>query len=36
MEYAYTVMWTRERSMVLRKAGEEGKPLRVLFGGIHQ
>lgn len=33
---AYTVMWARDHCVALRKAGDEGKPLQVLFGGIHQ
>ena len=36
MTSAYTILWTREHCTALRKAGEEGKPLQVLFGGIHQ
>jgi hypothetical protein len=36
MSSAYTVLWTRDRCLTLQKAGDEGKPLHVLFGGIHQ
>jgi hypothetical protein len=33
---SYTVMWARDHCVALQKAGEEGKPLQVLFGGVHQ
>jgi hypothetical protein len=36
MSSAYTVMWAKDRCDSLRKAGDTGKPLTVLFGGIHQ
>ena len=36
MTKAYTVLWTKFYYELLRKAGDEGKPLTVLFGGIHQ
>lgn len=36
MSSAYTVPWTRDRCRTLQKAGDEGKPLHVLFGGSHQ
>lgn len=31
----YTVLWTNDRCRYLKRCGEEGKPLKVLFGGIH-
>ena len=36
MSDAFTVLWTKEHCQEIRKAGEEGKPLTVLFGGNHQ
>jgi hypothetical protein len=36
MNSAYTVLWTRDRCRGLKKAGDEGRPLQVLFGGAHQ
>jgi hypothetical protein len=33
---AYTVLWTRDHCRDLEKAGDEGRPLQVLFGGTHQ
>jgi hypothetical protein len=36
MTSAYTVMWAQERCNQLRNAGEEGRPLTALFGGVHQ
>lgn len=36
MNSVYTILWTRDRCHELQKAGVEGKPLQVLFGGIHQ
>jgi hypothetical protein len=36
MSDAFTVLWTKEHCHEIRKAGEEGKPLTVLFGGNHQ
>jgi len=36
MSDAFTVLWTKEHCQELRKAGEEGKPITVLFGGEHQ
>ena len=36
MSEAFTVFWDRNSCRELRKAGEEGQPLTVLFGGIHQ
>src|SRR5262245_18322599 len=36
MTSACTMLWTRAHCTALRKAGEEWKPLQVLFGGIHQ
>lgn len=35
MADAYTVFWTRERCNALRKQGDVGKPLSLLFGGPH-
>lgn len=32
---AYTVLWTNDYCRGLRRAGDVGKPLRVLFGGSH-
>ena len=36
MSHSYTVMWARDYCAALRKAGEAGRPLVVLFGGTHQ
>ena len=36
MPESFSVLWTKERCQEIRKAGEEGKPLTVLFGGEHQ
>lgn len=36
MNDCYTVLWTNDRCKLLEKAGDEGHPLSVLFGGIHQ
>jgi hypothetical protein len=36
MKTGYTVLWARDHCAALKKAGEEGKPLQVLFGGVHQ
>lgn len=36
MSDAFTVLWTKEHCQELRKAGEEGRALTVLFGGAHQ
>src|ERR1700704_3727224 len=36
MGSAYTVLWARDFCDEVRKAGDEGKPLTVLFGGSHQ
>ncbi len=36
MKRAYTVMWSRDHWQRLQKADEGGKPLEVLFGGVHQ
>lgn len=36
MSDAFTVLWTKEHCQEIRKAGEEGQALTVLFGGEHQ
>jgi len=36
MNEGFTVLWDQNSCRELRKAGEEGQPLTVLFGGIHQ
>ena len=33
---SYTVFWTNDYCRQLRKAGDLGKPLRIVFGGSHQ
>src|SRR5689334_17346423 len=33
---AFTVLWAKDRIAMLRRAGDAGKPLTVLFGGVHQ
>jgi hypothetical protein len=35
MSEAYTMFWTRERCAAMRRLGDLGKPLEVLFGGPH-
>ncbi len=36
MSKCHTILWTNEYCRQLRRAGDAGKPLRVLFGGSHQ
>jgi len=36
MPDAFTVLWTKDRCQEIRKAGEEGRLLTVVFGGDHQ
>jgi hypothetical protein len=36
MKNAYTVLWARHHCARLKKAGEVGRQLEVLFGGVHQ
>ena len=36
MSSAYTVLWAKEFRDEVCRAGDEGKPLTVLFGGAHQ
>ncbi|MBX7224055.1 MAG: hypothetical protein K1Y36_29335 [Blastocatellia bacterium] len=36
MPHGFTVMWAKDQCVKLQKAGEAGKPVTVLFGGIHQ
>lgn len=36
MPHGFTVMWAKYHCVKLQKAGEAGKPVTVLFGGIHQ
>ena len=33
---SYTVLWDAERCNWLAKSGEIGKPIEVIFGGVHQ
>lgn len=35
MTKSYTVLWTNDHCQRLKKAGDEGKKLNVVFGGIH-
>jgi hypothetical protein len=35
MSSAFTILWTQDRCQALRKYGQEGKRLEVLFGGPH-
>jgi hypothetical protein len=36
MSNAYTVLWTKDRCRLLKKEGQVGAKLKVLFGGPHQ
>lgn len=36
MPHGFTVMWAKYHCEKLQKAGESGKPVTVLFGGVHQ
>ena len=36
MSDAYTVLWTKDRCQLLKKEGQVGAKLKVLFGGPHQ
>jgi hypothetical protein len=36
MNNYHTILWTNDYCKKLRRAGDVGKPLRVLFGGSHQ
>ena len=36
MSSAYSVLWAKDFCDEVRKAGDAGKPLTVLFGGMHQ
>jgi hypothetical protein len=36
MSDAYTVLWTKDRCQLLKKEGQVGARLKVLFGGPHQ
>src|SRR5687768_4416606 len=35
MPTSYLVLWSRDRWKALKRTGEEGRPLEVLYGGIH-
>lgn len=35
MGFSYTVLWTGDHCKRLNRAGDAGKPLRVVFGGSH-
>ncbi len=35
MAESYLVLWTQDRVRDLKRAGDGGKPLQVLFGGVH-
>src|SRR5436309_2939660 len=35
MNSAYTVLWSREHRSRLRRSGDEGRSITVLFGGRH-
>lgn len=32
---SYVVLWSRDRCREVRRAGDEGKPLEVVYGGAH-